>query len=366
MKIWRTLIIVVAIAGVLGVYLFVQAPAPIALANAQRDGVPIARVLAVLQHENATARALWTEDIVNAGKARGFAFNETWRDDGVHAGPLPALFLRETARRLERTAPGLQLFLGSPHPINAANRFTGEQDGYFARIAADGQPQFFVDASTGMQTAMFADRAVVDACARCHNEHPESPKQDWRVDDIMGATTWMYPAQTVSQARALELVGALRRSIRGTYESYLEKARAFPKPPAIGEGWPKQGDALPSADAFMRELAERSSTGTLRGLLGDPISAPVVRAPPPPAPAPAAIVPADVLVIRARKSTRVAIEHAGVRLVVLRLRAGAVTSVPSPPPLRVHVDARDSIELEYRGEPVSGKGEVELLVEADE
>jgi hypothetical protein len=228
--------VIVAAAALLGVYLFVQAPAPLPDPEQANDGaLPIARVLTLLDQENAAARQLWTEDIVDAGKAQGFVFDETWREQGVHAGPLPALFLRETARRLERAAPGLTLFLGSPYPINTANRFAGGQATFFARLAADGTPQFFIEADTGMRTAMFADRAVVDACAGCHNEHPESPKHDWKRGDIMGATTWMYPAETVSPARALELVAALRRSIRGSYEAYLEKAATFPQPPAVGD-----------------------------------------------------------------------------------------------------------------------------------
>jgi adenylate cyclase len=367
---WRSALVIVAGAAVLGVYLFVQAPAPLSAANEQgsKDAIPIRTVLALLEQENAAARALWTEDIVNAGKGQGLAFEETWREDAVHAGPLPALFLRETARRLERTSPGLRLFLGSPHPINAANRFSGDQATYFARVATDGQPQFFVDPETRLQTAMFADRAIVDACARCHNEHAESPKQDWKVNDIMGATTWMYPADVVSPARALEMISALRGSIRGTYESYLEKAKTFPKPPVVGDAWPRTGNQLPSADVFMRELAERSSARTLRGLLGQD-EPERKRVPPPAAPAVAPAIatpPLDVLVIRAKRSTRVAVEYAGVRLVVARLRAGAMTTVSSPPPLRVHVESADSVALEYRGKPITGAGEVEVVMEGGE
>lgn len=364
MTTWRSTFVILAGAIVLGVYLFVQAPPPLAATQAPpADALPIRTVLALLQQENAIARQVWTEDIVNAGKPHGLVFEEHWRDEGVNAGPLPALFLRETARHLEREAPGLRLFLGSPHPINTANRFTGDQATAFAKLAADGAPQFFVDAGTGLETAMFADRAVVDACVRCHNEHPESPKQDWKRDDIMGAATWMYGATAVTPTEALALVGALRASIRASYEAYLEKAASFPKPPAVGDGWPRSGNQLPSADVFMRELARRSSGATLAGLLSEP--APGVTTPPAPAPAPDVEVQVDVLVIRANTSTRIAVEHAGARLVVARLRAGATTTVSSPPPLRVHVEDPSAVVLEYRGKPIAGQGDVEVVKESE-
>jgi hypothetical protein len=362
---WRSALLIVSMTAVLGVYLFVQAPPPLKAAAEETGTIPLRTVFALLEHENDVARQMWTEEIVEPARLRGLVFDEHWREPNSASGPLPALFLRETASQLEYAAPGLRLFLGSEHPINSANRFTGDQSTYFSQLVTDGAPRFFVDASTGMQTAMFADRAIGPACVQCHNEHGESPKTDWAVGDIMGATTWMYPQATVSTARALEMVEALRRSIRGTYATYLEKAATFDDPPRIGDGWPKQGRQLPSVDAFMRELAVRASPKTLSGLLQPNTAELVAEAPPPPPPPPAPPVPPppkdDVLVIRAKRSTKVTVEHDGVRLVVARLRTGAMTSVTSPPPLRVQLDEPDSVALEYRGKPIAERDDIEIV-----
>jgi adenylate cyclase len=378
---WRSVLFVSSVTTIAIAYLFVQAPPPLAAAPEDRATVPIRSVFALLEHENDVARELWTSRIVKAGTARGLAFGENWRDETAGKGPLPALFLRETARHLEREAPGLRLFLGSQYPINTANHFTGGQAAYFRRLLDTEAPQQFYESATGLHTAMFADRAVVDACVRCHNEHPDSPKTDWRSGDIMGATTWMYPDATVTTQRAVELIAALRRSIRAAYASYLARAATISDPPVVGDGWPEDGRRLPTEEVFMAELARRSSTATLDGLidpaLADQLAAatppppPVVPvvvppAPPPaPAPPPPSAQPEDLLVIRARRSTKVIVERDGSQLLVARLRAGRLASVSSPPPLQVHVADADALVVEYRGKPINPP-EVEVVVAEDD
>ncbi len=185
----------------------------------------------------------------------------------THAGPLPALFLRETAKGLCRSPVPLYLFLGSDFPINDANKFTGLQTEHFQVIRRTGEPQFFLDPDIGFQTAMFSDIASAEACVVCHNSDPNSPKTDWQVGDVMGATTWSYPEDEISISEALSLVQALRRSVREAYVHYPEKVATFADPPPVGDLWPADGYFLPSADVFMAEVEERTSAQTLRLLL---------------------------------------------------------------------------------------------------
>jgi hypothetical protein len=115
---------------------------------------------------------------------------------------------------------------------------------------------------------MFPDLAVAEACVTCHNEHPESPKRDWRLGDVMGATTWTYPSETVSLDELTTILAALRKGFRDAYSGYLEKAEGFSSPPAIGPHWPREGEySLPTADDFMAEAGRRASPETLSALL---------------------------------------------------------------------------------------------------
>ena len=41
--------------------------------------------------------------------------------------------------------------------------------------------------------AIYADRAVSQACIGCHNAHPDSPRHDFKQNDVMGAIMITVP-----------------------------------------------------------------------------------------------------------------------------------------------------------------------------
>jgi len=250
------------------IYLFVTAPPPLeANSTGSAASLPLDDAFALLANENDVARALWTREIVAAGEEVGLRFSEDWEDDGVDTGPLPALFLKETARQLSLRPVGLHLFLGSNQPIAEGNRFEGEQETAFTTLLATGEPQFFPDPEFGVKTAMFADVAVAEACVNCHNEHEDSPRRDWTLGEVMGATTWTYAGESLSLRQLLAMTAVYRECTRLAYERYLAKAATFERPPPVGDRWPRDGEyTLPSAEVFMAELERRASAQTLRTL----------------------------------------------------------------------------------------------------
>ena len=253
--------------GVAAIYLFATRPATLADGEVAGRTVPIEKVFRILAAENDKVRALWTTDIVAAGTKSGLKFHEKWRDADVAAGPLPALFLREAASAVQKTRVPLGLFLGSDYPIAQSNLFTGVQAEHFKRMRTTGNPEFFYAADIGRHTAMFADVAVAPGCVSCHNEHTASPKTDWKLKDIMGATTWSYPKDKVTLEEVLEIVSALRSGFAAGYDAYLAKARSFERPPEFGERWPRDGYYIPTREAFVREFERRASASTVDQLL---------------------------------------------------------------------------------------------------
>jgi len=255
------------ILAVSAIYLFATRPEPLIDSRTSERSVPVEKVFRIVAAENATMRALWTAEIVGTGTKAGLKFDEKWREPNVAAGPLPALFLRESATALQKTRVPLGLFLGSDYPIAQSNLFTGEQAERFKRVRATGNPEFFNATDIGRYTAMFADVAVAPTCVSCHNEHPNSAKTDWKLKDIMGATTWSYPKDKVTIEEALQIIAALRSGFAAAYSGYLTMAATFEKPPEVGERWPREGYYLPTLEAFMREFERRASANTVDRLL---------------------------------------------------------------------------------------------------
>jgi hypothetical protein len=252
----------------LAIYLFVSAPPELPDGAVGGRTMAAEAALAVLDAESAAIRALYTREIVGEGTRRGLAFREDWKKDGVRAGPLPALLLRETSNRLQTQMPELGLFLGSDFPLVKENLFTGVQATHYREVKKTLQPKFYYDAQLARTTAMFPDRAATQACVSCHNEHPNTPKKDWVLNESMGATTWSYAGRQVSSETMLRMVSLLRRSAVEAYGSYLQKVARFEPDarPVVGERWPRDGFFLPDAETFRKAVEAQNSAATLNRL----------------------------------------------------------------------------------------------------
>jgi hypothetical protein len=269
MKINRIDIITIMLFALLAIYLFVKSQVPLEEGNEQAKGemIPVNTMFEIIAEENNKMRTQWTKQIVGMGKKVGLKFGEYWHKEDVEKGPLPALFLRETASHLEKSPVPLSLFLGSYFPINSANMFQGLQEDAFKKIKATSESQFFFDEDVKRYTAMFPDKVTVKACASCHNDHPDSPKNDWKMNDIMGATTWSYPKEYVTRDELIEIIAVLRSAFEKTYISYLDKTKIFTNPPKIGEQWPSDGYFVPAENVFMNQFKKSASATTLNFLL---------------------------------------------------------------------------------------------------
>ncbi len=229
----------------------------------------VADVLAMIAEENDVTRTLYTKAIVGAGKKQGLKFDEDWQKDDVEAGPLPALFLRGISSDIQKSEVPLGLYLGSDFPINASNKLEGKQAALFDKIKKDQKPQHFFDEDQQLYTAMFADIAGAAPCVNCHNDHEQSPKKDWKLGDVMGATTWQYPSDKLSYEETMDVIKAYRDGTKAVYNAYLSEIEAFKtsEKPTIGEKWPSSGFHLPTAEVFIDSVRLLTSYHTMEMLL---------------------------------------------------------------------------------------------------
>jgi len=226
-------------------------------------------VFEMVAEENDITRTLYTKAIVGKGKKQGMKFDEDWRKDDIEAGPLPALFLRGVATSIRKGPVPLGLYLGSDFPVNAANKFEGKQAELFTKIKDDQKPQFFYDEDQKLHTAMFADLASAGACVSCHNDHPQTTKNDWKLGDVMGATTWQYPKDSLSYKETVEVLNSYAIGTVDIYVEYLNEIKAFKESekPTVGDKWPAEGNYLPTAEVFLDSVRKLASYQTMKKLV---------------------------------------------------------------------------------------------------
>ena len=253
------------------VYLFISAPVPLqkktdveAKAYSVEDGFD------VLAKINDITRTFYTKNIVGEGKKVGLKFDENWKDEDVEAGPLPALFLREISGIIEKSPVELGLYLGSDFPISKANLFKGIQAEKFQEIKKDKKPKFFFDDDTKRYVGMFPDFASAGACVSCHNDHKDSPKKDWQLNNVMGATTWSYANDSLTTNELLEWIKIYRKGAINTFELYLDEVNNFntTEKPEIGSLWPSGGGYhLPTKSVMKDTLTKLTAKELLTRIL---------------------------------------------------------------------------------------------------
>ncbi len=160
-------------------------------------GIPPQTVADYLHAVIEADRTFYTIHVVERmQKQGGTPASETWRRDKTTL-PLPAQFLREASDLATMTGTKVRYRLISLWPINPRNAPVGDAErnnleavrqhperSASSTVMIGGLPHF---------QAVYADRAVTQACIGCHNAHPRSPKRDFAIDEVMGGLVIEIP-----------------------------------------------------------------------------------------------------------------------------------------------------------------------------
>ncbi|PIQ95938.1 MAG: hypothetical protein COV67_12230 [Nitrospinae bacterium CG11_big_fil_rev_8_21_14_0_20_56_8] len=134
-------------------------------------------------------RTLYAKQIVERLQTRGKirASQYWWAENGL---PLPAQYLLSVARRVDQQNLGMGFRLISLWPINPQNGPADEFEvkGLDALSTHPQAPYTERTDSAGVAyfRAVYPDVAVTSSCVECHNGHAESPRTDFKLNDVMG------------------------------------------------------------------------------------------------------------------------------------------------------------------------------------
>ena len=141
-------------------------------------------------------RTFYTVHVVERLQNKGtLVASENWR--GANTLPLPAQFLMESSDLAAKTGMKVQYRLMGLWPINKQNGpFTEFEHKGLEEVQMDPERPYTGIISSGKERlfgAVYADRAVTQACIGCHNAHPNSPKRDFKMNDVMGGIVITIP-----------------------------------------------------------------------------------------------------------------------------------------------------------------------------
>ena len=144
----------------------------------------------------AADRATYATDVVNRlqDKEKVIKADEHYQD--TKALPLPAQMFRMGAERVQKSGATFSYALLSTWPINKQNapKTEGEKAGLKA-IVETGKNFYTEETIAGKKyfMAAYPDKAVAEACATCHNAHQDSPRKDFKLNDILGGVVIRIP-----------------------------------------------------------------------------------------------------------------------------------------------------------------------------
>jgi len=189
---WRVLILVFG----LGVAGFVGPSS--ATTEETAVSLPIEMVADYVHAVIEADREVYTKHVVERLQVKGvIVASENWEEKNTL--PLPAQFLMESGRVMARKGIGVQYRLISLWPINNRNvaRSELEKEGLGTILTHPNKPYTgYVKVGTARYfQAVYPDLAVTQACIGCHNAHPDSPKRDFKINDVMGAMVISIPVK---------------------------------------------------------------------------------------------------------------------------------------------------------------------------
>jgi len=163
------------------------------------QGIPPEKVAELIHQVIEADRTVYTKQVVNRLQLdeQVIKASEHFKED--KALPLPAQMMRMGAQ-LVADKGAFRYALISNWAINKANmpKNDFEKKG-LEQIVADPSKPYQDTISVGGKkyfAALYADKGIAPACVTCHNGHKESPKTDFKLNDVMGGVVITIPLES--------------------------------------------------------------------------------------------------------------------------------------------------------------------------
>ncbi|WDE07450.1 methyl-accepting chemotaxis protein [Thalassomonas viridans] len=162
-----------------------------------------------------TIRGYYTKNVVKKVLGGSNLKPHFYHKDDASKIPLPATFIHDISNEFSQKGI-LTLKLYSPYPFPLRKNRQIDEFGQEAWNALNNDPNQVYVSQDMINDAPVVRVAVADTmsqqgCVNCHNSHPDSPKIDWKLNDVRGVLEVQVPIlNQINDARSLNLtIGGL-------------------------------------------------------------------------------------------------------------------------------------------------------------
>jgi len=206
------------------------------LSLAGSEAQPPLRLKAIPAHRAAdyihavieTNRTIYSQYIVERlSETVSLKASENW--EKANTLPLPAQFLMMSSKIVNSKNLGIKYRLMSLWPINKKNasKTKKEKEG-LKKVALNPKKPYIWTARKNGQVlfnAVYPDLAVTKSCVRCHNNHPKSPKRDFKRNDVMGGIHISFPISRSKKTSAQKKLTVVPEVVADYVHAILEADR---------------------------------------------------------------------------------------------------------------------------------------------
>jgi len=170
-----------------------------ALSKALQQSELISRTLKEIRH-------LYTSEVIDIINKKGDMniTHDYWDkkyDTLGGAIPLPATFSMLLAEKISVDGISINLYSKYPFPLRkdrVLSEFENDAWEYFLANPKSDKPYYkYIEKKNQLQYAI-PDKMINVSCINCHNSHPETPKNNWKLGDIRGVISITKPDQNVA------------------------------------------------------------------------------------------------------------------------------------------------------------------------
>lgn len=136
-----------------------------------------------------TLRKYYVQNVVKKVKAGSDLKPTINHKDNPKAFPLPATMIHDLSALLKNEGTSINLYSAYPFPNRKSRVMDDFQKEAWSFLLNNPTKTFFKiaekDGKTKVRTAV-ADTMVAKGCVDCHNSHPDTPKNNWKLGDVRG------------------------------------------------------------------------------------------------------------------------------------------------------------------------------------